>query len=550
MKLQYAHNQQKTDLVFCVLGVPLYLCTMFVRKKPNKSGSTSVQVVEKRDGRYRVVKSFGSSKEEAEINQMCKDAELYIRKATGTLYDLFNPVPQHSIEDFLSNIGNAQISVVGPELVFGKLYDKIGFGDIGDVLFRHLVISRLFSPGSKLKTVDYLYRYQGVSYDVNKVYRYLDKLCLREATSCTSGIKDEVERITFRHSKLSVGNTVDVVFYDISTLYFEAADEDDLRRTGFSKDGKFDCPQILLGLLITREGNPISYEIFEGNLSEKKTFVPLLQRAAEKFNLGKPVVVADAGLLSKGNINALVADGYEYILGARLRNESEAMKAEILSLELKDGDVRTIKKGDGTRIIVSRTEGRRKKDAYNRQKGLQRLQKRVTSGKLGKKDINNRGYNKYLRLEGKINVSIDMDAYEKDALWDGIKGYVTNTTLAESEVIANYSNLWYIERAFRMNKTDLRVRPIYHRLRNRIEAHICISFAAYVIQLELERMLKRAKSSLTINRARELTKNMYQIRYSLPYHLQERNIVLKMDEDQQELCDLVNNWTEFDLGVP
>lgn len=137
-----------------------------------------------------------------------------------------------------------------------------------------------------------------------------------------------------------------------------------------------------------------------------------------------------------------------------------------------------------------------------------------------------------------------MEAYERDALWDGIKGCVTNTTLAESEVIANNSNLWYIEWVFRMNKTDLRVRPIYHRLRNRIEAHIRISFAAYVIQLELERMLKRAKSSLTINRASKLTKNMYQIRYSLPYYLQEKNIVLKVDEDQQELCDLVNNWTE------
>lgn len=524
------------------MGVPPYFCTMFVRKKPNKSGTTSVHVVEKRNGRYCVVKSFGASKDSMEIERMCGEAAIYVKKATGTFYDLFNPVPGVSIEEFLSGISNAQVSVIGPELVFGRLYDKVGFGGIGDELFRHLVISRLFSPGSKLKTADYLQRYQGVSYDVNKIYRYLDKLCLRETSSGASGIKDEVERVTFRHSKMSVGDTVDVVFYDISTLYFEAADEDDLRRTGFSKDGKFDCPQILLGLLITREGNPISYEIFEGNLSEKKTFIPLLQRAAEKFHLGKPVVVADAGLLSGKNIAALVSDGYEYILGARLRNESEAMKEQILSLGLKDGDVKTIKKADGTRIVVSRTEGRRKKDAHNRQKGLQRLQKRVASGKLGKKDINNRGYNKYLRLEGKINVSIDMEAFERDALWDGIKGYVTNTKLTENEVIANYANLWYIERAFRMNKTDLRVRPIYHRLRNRIEGHICISFAAYVIQLELERMLKQAKSSLTINRARELTRNMYQIRFTLPYQNKGKAVILKMDEEQQELCDLVKDW--------
>ena len=172
------------------------------------------------------------------------------------------------------------------------------------------------------------------------------------------------------------------------------------------------------------------------------------------------------------------------------------------------------------------------------------MQKRVASGKLGKKDINNRGYNKYLHLEGEMIVSIDMEAYEKDALWDGIKGYVTNTSLSKQEVIDQYSNLWYIERAFRMNKTDLRVRPIYHRLRNRIEGHICISFTAYVIQLEIERMLKTANSELTINRAREITRNMYQIRYALPHQKQEKTAILKMDDEQQELYDLVMDWTE------
>jgi len=193
---------------------------------------------------------------------------------------------------------------------------------------------------------------------------------------------------------------------------------------------------------------------------------------------------------------------------------------------------------------VSRTAGRRKKDAHNREKGLERLRKRITSGKLGKKDINNRGHNKYLRLEGETRVSIDMDRYESDKQWDGIKGYVTNTRLPEEEVIANYSNLWYIERAFRMNKTDLRVRPIYHRLRNRIEAHICISFTAYVIELELERLLKAAKSAITINRAREMVRNMYQIRFALPHQTTETTVILKMDDEQQELYDLVKQWTE------
>jgi len=502
-----------------------------------------VRVMEKRGRKNIVIRSFGASKDERVIARMTEEAELFMKKRSGMLYDLFNPPPQIWAEQVIRGLSNAQVSVVGPELVFGSLYDKIGFGEIADEMFRHLVVSRLFCPGSKLKMVDYLWRYQGVSYDISKVYRYLDRLCSRKSGDGT-GIKDEVEQITFRHSKQSAGNAIDVVFYDITTLYFEASSEDDLRRTGFSKDGKFDCPQILLGLLFTRDGNPISYEIFEGNLSEKKTFLPLLRRASERFNLGKPVVVADAGLLSRGNIEALVGEGYEYILGARLRGESGEVKRRILSLGLQDGDVKSIDLGNGTRIIVSRTAGRRKKDAHNREKGLERLRKRITSGKLGKKDINNRGHNKYLRLEGETRVSIDMDRYESDKQWDGIKGYVTNTRLPEEEVIANYSNLWYIERAFRMNKTDLRVRPIYHRLRNRIEAHICISFTAYVIELELERLLKAAKSAITINRAREIVRNMYQIRFALPHQTTVTTVILKMDGEQQELYGLVKQWTE------
>lgn len=111
--------------------------------------------------------------------------------------------------------------------------------------------------------------------------------------------------------------------------------------------------------------------------------------------------------------------------------------------------------------------------------------------------------------------------------------------MSESEVIENYSNLWYIERAFRMSKTDLRVRPIYHRLKNRIDAHICICFTAYAILLELERILKQAQSSITIDRARELTKNMYQLTYTLPESRRERTAIMKMDEDQQTIYDLV-----------
>ena len=267
--------------------------------------------------------------------------------------------------------------------------------------------------------------------------------------------------------------------------------------------------------------------------------IPLIRKLASRFGFEKPVVVADAGLLSKTNIAELTKDGYQYILGARPKSETEKIKEQILALSMKHGDVVEIKKDGGVRLVLSRTEKRARKDANNRQRGLARLQKNIASGRLTKQNINNRGYNKYLRMEGEVTVSINMEKYEADAAWDGIKGYVTNTTLTAEDAIANYSNLWFIERAFRMNKFDLAVRPIFHRLRNRIEGHICICFTAYTIMLELERILKAAKSDITIYRAQEIVKNMYAITYTLPKSKQTKRVFLGMNEEQEELCRLV-----------
>jgi transposase len=335
---------------------------------------------------------------------------------------------------------------------------------------------------------------------------------------------------------------ISVAFYDMTTLYFEASDEDDLRKTGFSKDGKHHCPQIFLGLLVAAEGNPIGYEIFEGNIFEGDTFIPVLENLANKFSPGKPVVVADSGLLSEKNRKALEKNGYKYILGARIKNEKEILKQQILALNLQNGQTAVLKKEDKTRLILSQSENRAKKDRYNREKGLLRLQKRIQSGKLTKSSINNRGYNKFLKLEGEIRISIDGEKYVADAAWDGLKGYATNTRLSAAKVIENYGKLWYIERAFRMNKTDLRIRPVYHHLRNRIEGHICSCFTAYTVLLELERMLKKAKSDITVKRAQELTKNMYQLTYCLPKSGSFRTKILNMDAEQQQLYDMVVRW--------
>jgi len=514
---------------------------MFVRRKANKTGSVSVQVVDKSKGRYRVIKSLGTGSTEAEVIRLEEKARQHVRELTGTNRSLFENEDEIKLEDFLSTISNSQIQVIGPEIIFGTLYDRIGYGRIDNELFRHLVITRLFNPGSKLKTIDYLFRYQGVVYNISKIYRFLDNLCFRREAQPEGNpdIKKQVEDISYSHTLRVLGGKIEVVFYDMTTLYFESSDEDDLRKTGFSKDGKHQCPQIFLGLLVGHGGNPIGYELFEGNIFEGNTFIPVLQRMEERYSLGRPVVIADSGLLSKKNILALEENGYEYILGARPKNENDIIKKKILAFDLKDGDVRTIKKTGTARLVLSRTNKRMAKDAHNRKRGLDRLTKRLNSGKLTKSNINNKGYNKYLKMEGIVTISIDLEKFNADAAWDGIKGYLTNTTLQAKQVIANYRNLWFIERAFRMNKTDLRVRPIYHRLYNRIEAHICICFTAYTIMLELERLLKAQKSVISLKRAQEITHNMYQILYQLPYSKDTKARMLRMDREQQELYDMI-----------
>lgn len=540
---------------------------MFIRKKPNKSGTVSVQVIQKTKSRkQRVVKSLGSAhpSDTAALETLVQQASSFIQEMEGpSLPHIYED--EDVIDGFVSNLNNAQVQVAGPELVFGTLYDRIGYGAIRNRMFRNIVICRLFNPGSKLKTVDYMERYLHVTYSVDQIYRFLDNLCYRkdEGEKSNDGRKPEnaaggnestanspakpklddfktrVEDIAYSYTKKVVGDGISVCFYDMTTLYFEAAEEDDLRKCGFSKDGKHSCPQIFLGLLVASGGNPIGYEIYEGNISEGHTMIPLIRKLASRFGFDKPIVVADAGLLSKTNIEELTKDGYQYIIGARPKSESDKVKEQILSLGMKYGDVVEIEKDSGVRLVLSCTEKRARKDAHNRQRGLARLQKKMAGGRLTKQNINNRGYNKYLKMEGEVTISINMEKYEADTAWDGIKGYVTNTTLAKDEVIANYSNLWFIERAFRMNKFDLAVRPIYHRLRNRIEGHICICFTAYTIMLELERILKAAKSGITIYRAQELVKNMYAITYTLPKSRQVKRVYLGMDEEQSELCRLV-----------
>jgi len=498
---------------------------MFVRKKLNKSGIVSVQLIDKSSGKYQLYETVGSSSDEKEISLLVKKGKSIIEKISGQQsfhFDINNE--EHLVDVFFNGI--KELRLVGPELLLGKLFDEIGFNAIKDDLFRHLVLTRLCYPVSKLKTTDYLFKYQGLQIDVETIYKYLDKLHAQQ--------KQTVQQISYVHTLKVLNGKMSLVFYDVTTLYFEAEQEDELRKTGFSKDGKHQHPQIVLGLLVSIGGYPLAYEMFEGNKFEGHTMLPVIEAFKTKYNLEKLVVIADAGLMSNDNIAELQTKNYQYIIGARIKSETRIIQQQILSNRLKNGESVEVIKDENSKIIISYSEGRAKKDAANRKRGLEKLEKSIAKGKLTKQNINNRGYNKYLKLEGDVIISIDKQKYQADAKWDGLKGYTTNTQLSKDEIIDNYKNLWQIEKAFRISKTGLRIRPVYHRLKHRIEAHICIAFCAYKIYKELDRQLSLKKAGISPEKAIDIAKTIYQITIQTP-HSNTLHSRLYIDKEEQQV---------------
>lgn len=475
---------------------------MFVRKKLNKSGVISIQILEKRAGKSVLIKTVGSSADPKEVSDLLEKGKRLISELKRQAVLNFDIRNEEQLVDLFFN-GIRELSLAGPELLLGRLFDEIGFNAIKEDLFRHLVLTRLCFPASKLKTIDYLFKYKGLSIDVESVYRYLDKL--------NSQQKEKVQQISYDHTLKILNNELSLIFYDVTTLYFEAEQEDDLRKTGFSKDGRHQQPQIVLGLLVSTGGYPLAYEMFEGNKFEGHTMLPVIEAFRSRYGLKELVVIADAGLMSNENLTELQSKNYQYIIGARLKNETQSIQKQILDTSLKNGESAVIVKDENSRIILSYSDVRATKDAANRKRGYQKLEKNIAKGKLTKQHINNRGYNKYLKLEGDIKISINEEKYKADGKWDGLKGYTTNSPLTQNEIIENYSQLWHIEKAFRISKTDLRIRPIYHRLKHRIEAHICIAFCAYKIYKELDRQLKIKNAEMSPEKAIDIAKTIYRI---------------------------------------
>lgn len=506
---------------------------MYLRRKCNASGSFSVQVVHKVAGRLKVLKTIGSGRDDAaliELELQGRQQIMILQAATELPFH--QQAEAQFVEQFRSSI--QQLRLVGPELLLGKLFDDIGFGAIEDDLFRHLVITRLVMPVSKLRTVDYLAKSKGLNISVYAIYRYMDKLHKNQL--------DQVKAISLTHTQALLGEALTVVFYDVTTLYFEIRDEDDLRRMGFSKDGKHQQPQIVLGLLVSQGGYPLDYDVFEGSKYEGDTLLPIVEHFVAKHNITQLIVVADAGMLSRKNVEGLSSQGHQYILGARIKAETKVVQDQIMALNLKDGQHAEVGSlADGSRLIISYKKARAATDLQNRKRGLEKLEKRVKAGKLTKEHLNQKGYNKYLSLKtGSAEISIDYSKFKADAKWDGLKGYRTNTQLSSKEVIERYHQLWEVERTFRISKHDLQIRPVFHQLRRRIEAHICIAFAACKLYRELERQLKAKGSNWSAQQAIDIASTILLVEFTTPYTNTRYTQLLINTSEQLQLAAYFN----------
>jgi transposase len=482
---------------------------MFVRKKKNPSGVVSIQVIDKSRGKYTVLKTMGSSSDTVEIDALYQQGKKWIALQCGK-QDMFTiqakEVEEKQVTDlFLSNIENVLLN--GTQFILDPVFKAVGFDAIDDDILKHLVIARLCQPSSKAGTVDYLKSYFDEDVDLHKIYRYLDRLHNTQ--------QELVQKISVEHTRKLLGGKIGLVFYDVTTLYFETDYSDDLRERGFSKDGKHAKPQVVLGLLVSRDGYPLSYSLFNGSQYEGRTMLPIVDDFVKRFELDDFVVVADSGVMNKANISLLESGGYKYIIGAKIKSESKETKHWILSQDKHDGVFYETKKSK-SRLIIGFTENRAKKDRHNREKGVKRLKTAYKSGTLTKENINKRGYNKFLELSGDVHVAINQEKINDDEKWDGLKGYLTNTDLSAKEVCNQYNGLWVIERAYRITKGTLEMRPMFHFTPKRIEAHVCICFVAYKIYKELERILKQNHINLSVDKVLNIAKTITTLKIKLP----------------------------------
>jgi hypothetical protein len=485
---------------------------VFVRKVRTPSGAVAVQVMRKVGRRDELVGHVGSAHTDAELGVLLERAR---RIATGDqdVLDFEVPVRTERVTDVADwRAGTLTLSPPGPKGapappgrtaatssrllydVLGTVYDWLGFDVVDDAVFRDLVIARIVEPTSKADAARVLtdLGVEPVSYKT--IQRHL-------AAIGPGKYRDAIAQRCLAHATNRGG--LSLLLYDVTTLYFEAESEDDLRKVGYSKERRID-PQIVVGLLVDRTGFPLEIGCFEGNTAETTTIVPIITAFQNRHDLGDTpmVVAADAGMLSASNLTALDAAGLGFIVGSR------TVKAPIdLASHFHWNDdvfidgqmIDTVTPRHGNSVING--VAHRAEPVWNPQqhpgacraiwqysaKRARRDQQTLHAQEArAKAVINGERAAKATRFV-KVTAgarSLDEASLARAQSLVGLKSYVTNLdaeVMAAGEVIAKYHELWHVEKSFRMSKTDLRARPMFHRTRDAIEAHLTIVFTALAV---------------------------------------------------------------------
>ena len=349
-------------------------------------------------------------------------------------------------------------------------------------------MARLAQPASKRASVRHLTRSMGTRLRLEQVYRMMDHLDAERV--------EQLNRIAAERAMELLEPPVDVYFFDCTTVYFESFVADELKAPGYSKDAKFKESQVLLALMVTAEGLPVRHKVLPGQTFEGHSLRRVVDDFRRHVPLRRAVVVADRGMLSRANLQTLREADIDYIVGERLRSRPKPVADAVLDPSryaptrlgpvAEFGAVAELDDA-GDRLVAHFSPKRARKDAHERERHVEKLRRKWLRQKNPRDYVSNRGYAKYLRVEGTATVALDEDRIREDARWDGLHGVRTSLRDVDAtEILGAYRGLWQVELAFRVTKHDLRVRPVFHWTPRRVHAHIAIAFIALLCVRHLE----------------------------------------------------------------
>lgn len=470
-----------------------------IRRVKTKSGAIAIQVGRYQGKRFEVFKHIGSARDFVKITELIELATKYIEANSSQLSLNFN---LHSEEVLFKRGIQAQKSRLTTAYDYlEEVYQKLGFNQLSSDILKHFCLIRVLEPASKIKSLYLLQKYFGLKYKKTTVFRKLKELVI---------LKEKVVSLAITYAKENLGFDFSLVFYDVTTLYFETHKSDDFRLNGFSKDNKINQPQILVGLMVNQTGFPVYYDIFPGNTFEGHTIIPIITGVKTKYRIGRLTVVADAGMLSEENLTALQKHQIDYIVGARIK-KLKLEQIKLVAKELNQTDGRIIRH-DG--VIYDYSSKRAKKDKSDNDKQLQKAEHLISHPAKALKRSS------FLASPKNKELSLNLETIEKYRLLEGVKGYKTNVTdMPDQLLISRYKDLWHVEQSFRIAKSDLQARPIYHRKKDSIEYHLLIVFMALclikVIEQEkhssIQKVVDELKDIWTVTLKDEISGNSMDI---------------------------------------